>query len=102
MISSYNCISIRPANPKPFKRASVLSMRFTYDNSEHNPHNPNHPPQPVAYGSQSKDEMAELWFQLVPRSRQDLAVLEKDYQRKTSNVFFEYDQQQLRQKPNDP
>jgi tetratricopeptide (TPR) repeat protein len=44
---------------------SVISMRYTYDNSEQNPHNPNHPPQHVMAGNMATDEMAHLSLQLV-------------------------------------
>ena len=48
-------------------RGTVISMRFHYDNSAANPHNPHHPPQRIVGGNQSTDEMAHLWFQLVPQ-----------------------------------
>ena len=48
-------------------RGTVISMRFHYDNSAANPRNPHHPPQRVVGGNQSTDEMAHLWFQLVPQ-----------------------------------
>lgn len=47
---------------------SVVSMRYTYDNSEHNPHNPHHPPQPVMAGNMAMDEMAHLSLQVVTSS----------------------------------
>jgi tetratricopeptide (TPR) repeat protein len=37
--------------------------------------NPHHPPQRVTYGQQTSDEMAELWFQVVPRTDRDRATL---------------------------
>jgi len=76
-------------------------MRFTYDNSTNNARNPNQPPQPLVYGPQSKDEMAELWFQLMPRNREDRARLASDYQSKMARVFLESDQMALRKDPND-
>ncbi|HLK34342.1 MAG TPA: tetratricopeptide repeat protein, partial [Terriglobales bacterium] len=44
---------------------SVVSMRYTYDNSQQNPRNPNHPPQRVTAGNQASDEMAHLSLQVV-------------------------------------
>jgi len=89
------------AQPVSLPRGSTLSMRFTYDNSTNNARNPNQPPQPVVYGPQSKDEMAELWFQLMPRNREDRARLASDYQSKMARVFLESDQMALRKDPND-
>jgi len=43
-------------------------MRYVYDNSEGNPLNPNHPPKRVRGGNRSKDEMAHLWMQVLPRN----------------------------------
>jgi hypothetical protein len=43
---------------------SALHMRYTYDNSEANPENPSIPPKRVRYGTQTTDEMAELWVQV--------------------------------------
>jgi hypothetical protein len=53
---------------------SELQMRYTYDNSLANPENPSNPPKRVRYGTQTTDEMAELWVQVsaVPAA---LAVL---------------------------
>jgi len=91
----------RYAQPVSLPRGSTLSMRFSYDNSTNNARNPNHPPQPVSYGPQSKDEMAELWFQVMPRNREDRARLASDYQSKMARVFLDSDQMALRKDPND-
>jgi Tfp pilus assembly protein PilF len=52
-------------------KGTVLSMSFHYDNSEGNPRNPNSPPRLVVGGNQSTDEMAHLWFQVLPRGEGD-------------------------------
>jgi tetratricopeptide (TPR) repeat protein/mono/diheme cytochrome c family protein len=44
---------------------SLISMRYTYDNSEQNPHNPHHPPQRIMAGNMAMDEMAHLSLQVV-------------------------------------
>lgn len=44
---------------------SVISMRYTYDNTEQNPHNQNHPPKRVMAGNMATDEMAHLSLQVV-------------------------------------
>jgi tetratricopeptide (TPR) repeat protein len=56
-------------------KGSTLSMDFTYDNSSGNVRNPHTPPVRVTYGQLTSDEMAELWFQVVPRSASDRGVL---------------------------
>jgi len=52
-------------------KGTVLSMRWHFDNSAANPRNPHHPPQRVVGGNQSTDEMAHLWFQVLPRGPGD-------------------------------
>jgi tetratricopeptide (TPR) repeat protein len=63
------------AAPIALPRGSTLSMDFTYDNSSDNVRNPRTPPVRVSYGQLTSDEMAELWFQVVPRDATDRAVL---------------------------
>jgi len=47
---------------------TVISMRYSYDNSDENALNPNDPPKRVTAGNSSSDEMAHLWLQVLPRS----------------------------------
>ena len=61
----------RYAVPVSLPAGSVVTARWTYDNSTANPRNPNRPPQPVRFGQRTSDEMAELWFQVVPGNAQD-------------------------------
>jgi Tfp pilus assembly protein PilF/mono/diheme cytochrome c family protein len=63
------------ASPVFLPKGSTLSMDFTYDNSSGNVRNPHTPPVRVTYGQQTSDEMAELWFQVVPRNASDRAAL---------------------------
>lgn len=65
----------RFAQPVALPKGTVLRMHFTYDNSDANPRNPSHPPRRVVYGPDSSDEMSDLWFQLLPRSPAERAVL---------------------------
>lgn len=58
-------------------KGSVISMRYTYDNSADNVRNPNHPPKRVVSGNQSTDEMGHLWVQVLPRERSGLIVLQE-------------------------
>ena len=57
--------------PQFLPKGTLLSMRFHYDNSARNPRNPNSPPKMVVGGNQSTDEMAHLWFQVLPRGEGD-------------------------------
>jgi len=91
----------RYTKPVSLPRGSTLSMRFTYDNSTNNARNPNQPPQPVTYGPQSRDEMAELWFQLITRNGDDRARLASDYDIRNARLFNESDLFALRKDPKD-
>ncbi len=51
-------------------KGSVLSMRYSYDNSAANPRNPHSPPQRVRAGNRSSEEMGHLWVQVLPHSPQ--------------------------------
>jgi hypothetical protein len=57
---------------------SVLTMRYTYDNSAANPQNPNKPPRRVGYGAESTDEMADLVVQVVAERDSERLALEND------------------------
>lgn len=71
----------RYAEPIVFPKGTILSMRYTYDNSAENVRNPNHPPRRVVAGNKSSDEMAHLWIQVLPRKRDDLKVLQESLMR---------------------
>lgn len=91
----------RYAEPIFLPRGTVLSMRMTYDNSADNPRNPNRPPKRVTYGPQTSDEMAELWFQVVPSRREDLAPLARDFAHKRLSLVIERLHHLLSDAPND-
>jgi len=57
----------RFAKPVFLPKGTVISMKYSYDNSEGNRANPNHPPQRVTAGNRASDEMAHLWLQVLPR-----------------------------------
>jgi|SRR5579883_2046451 tetratricopeptide (TPR) repeat protein len=61
----------RYKEPVFLPKGSVVSMRFSYDNSAANVRNPNQPPKRVQAGNRAGDEMAHLWLQLLPRGRGD-------------------------------
>jgi Flp pilus assembly protein TadD len=66
----------RYAEPVDLPKGTVLSMRYTYDNSSDNERNPNTPPQRVIGGQKSTDEMADAWMEVLPERREDLFALE--------------------------
>jgi Tfp pilus assembly protein PilF len=61
----------RYAEPVFLPKGTVISMKYTYDNSDANRANPNHPPQRVTAGNRARDEMAHLWLQVLPRDSHD-------------------------------
>lgn len=58
----------RYATPVDLPAGTIVSMRYSYDNSDENPLNPNDPPRRVTAGNSSRDEMAHLWLQVLPRA----------------------------------
>ncbi len=82
-------------------RGSVLTMRYSYDNSTNNPRNPNHPPQRVRYGVQTVDEMAELWLQVLPRSAGDLETLRRAAEKAVVESGIAFAEYRLSLNPND-
>jgi len=90
----------RYAAPVFLPKGTTLSMQYTFDNSTNNIHNLNNPPKRVTYGPQTTDEMAELWFQLLPKNRSDLQVLREAFSAKMKNAFVENDEFLLRIDPN--
>lgn len=67
----------RNLEPISLPKGTVISMRYTYDNSADNVRNPNHPPRRVVSGNRSSDEMGHLWLQLLPRSREGLKMIQE-------------------------
>jgi tetratricopeptide (TPR) repeat protein len=63
------------ATPLALPAGTTLRMEYTYDNSTANRRNPHAPPRRVTYGQQTSDEMAEMWFQVVPKNARDRAAL---------------------------
>jgi tetratricopeptide (TPR) repeat protein len=74
-------------------------MRYTYDNSTNNPANPNQPPKRVKYGAQSTDEMAELWFQMLPLNQADGKLLAEAYAEKQRAAIVNHNEFLIRTDP---
>jgi Flp pilus assembly protein TadD len=68
----------RYAEPFTLPKGTTLAMRYTFDNSADNPQNPQLPPTRVFWGQRSRDEMGDLWIQVLPRTAQDLETLARD------------------------
>jgi tetratricopeptide (TPR) repeat protein len=68
--------------PVVLPKGSIIQSDVVYDNSADNPRNPQQPPQRVRWGPRSSDEMGDLWLQMLPRDDRDLALLNRDIQRK--------------------
>jgi Flp pilus assembly protein TadD len=65
----------RQVTPIALPKGTRLSMQYTYDNSASNPRNPEQPPTRVLWGQRSRDEMGDLWFQLLASNDNDRARL---------------------------
>ena len=61
--------------PITLPKGARLTMEWTFDNSTNNARNPHRPPRQVVYGSDTTDEMAEMWLQVVMKSQADYAAL---------------------------
>jgi Flp pilus assembly protein TadD/mono/diheme cytochrome c family protein len=72
----------RYEQPLALPRGTMLSMRYTYDNSADNARNSSHPPRHVVWGQNTSDEMGDLWVQMVAAPA-DLALLANDVAKKT-------------------
>jgi tetratricopeptide (TPR) repeat protein len=72
----------RLKDPLHVPAGASLVMRVTYDNTRANSRNPFNPPRRVQWGQDTSDEMGDLWLQVLTRSREDRAILERDFERK--------------------
>jgi hypothetical protein len=87
------------AHPQILPAGTRLVMHYTYDNSTNNVRNPNNPVRRVRLGYQTTDEMGELWFQALTRTRQDRDRLSKDYTYYMVQRTMEYDEARIRLDP---
>jgi Flp pilus assembly protein TadD len=87
----------RYVTPFALPKGTTLAMRYTFDNSADNPHNPQQPPQRVLWGQRSRDEMGDLWIQVLTRSDRDLEALARAFRPKMiGEDVFGYEREILR------
>jgi tetratricopeptide (TPR) repeat protein len=72
----------RYVTPFMLPKGTTLAVRYTYDNSADNPRNPQQPPKRVLWGQWSKDEMGDLWIQVLTKDDRDLQILNAAYRPK--------------------
>jgi tetratricopeptide (TPR) repeat protein len=65
----------RLVSPLALPRGTTISMHYTFDNSLANLRNPQQPPMRVFWGQFSRDEMGDLWLQVLTRTERDRTVL---------------------------
>lgn len=61
----------RYETPIRLPKGTTLAMRYAFDNSAENVRNPQQPPARVLWGQRSRDEMGDLWFQLLTDNSAD-------------------------------
>ena len=91
----------RYAKPIFLPRGATLIMNWTYDNSTENVRNPNQPPRRVKYGSQTTNEMGELWFQALARNLTERNLFERDFYGHLGRLTIDYNESLLKENPND-
>ena len=87
--------------PLALPKGTKVFMEYTFDNSANNPRNPNQPPKTVIYGSQTTDEMAELWLQIVMKNQTDLEAMNKALIPRLLKEVILSSEALLRRNPND-
>jgi len=92
----------REQTPIPLPKGTRLSMEFTFDNSAANVRNPELPPARVFWGQRSRDEMGDLWFQLLAANDSDRARMSAEINAKMTGEDIVGYETMLKVTPNDP
>ena len=92
----------REQTPLPLPKGTRLSMEYTYDNSAANVRNPELPPARVFWGQRSRDEMGDLWFQLLASNESDRARMSAEINAKMTGEDIVGYETMLKVTPNDP
>ena len=87
-------------SPLHLPEDTLITARFTYDNSTANPRNPSTPPVPVRHGPSVEDEIADLLLQVIPILPRDTSVLAGNLALKQARNDILGFQAQLRREPN--
>lgn len=85
--------------PLKLPKGTRVGMRYFYDNSTNNPANPRNPPQPITYGLNSTDEMAEMWMILRLATADDRLQLNHAVLPKLANEVILYNRKLLERDP---
>ena len=91
----------RHESPIALPKGTRLSMEYTYDNSAANVRNPELPPARVYWGQRSRDEMGDLWFQLLASNETDRGLLNAEIQSKMTLEDIVGYETMLKVTPND-
>jgi len=91
----------RHETPLPLPKGTRLSMEYTYDNSAANVRNPELPPARVLWGQRSRDEMGDLWFQLLASNDADRARIAAEITAKMTGEDIRGYETMLKVEPND-
>ena len=92
----------RLETPTRLPKGTRLSMEFSYDNSADNVRNPVLPPAQVWWGQRSRDEMGDLWFQLVATSDNDRRLVDAEVLQKMNAEDILGYETMIEVDPNDP
>jgi mono/diheme cytochrome c family protein len=87
--------------PISLPKGTRLSMEYTYDNSPANVRNPELPPARVFWGQRSRDEMGDLWFQLLTSNDIDRQRLNAEITAKMTGEDIVGYETMLKVTPND-
>lgn len=91
----------REQTPVPLPKGTRLAMEYTYDNSPLNVRNPELPPARVLWGQRSRDEMGDLWFQLLAANENDRLRLTAEINAKMTGEDIVGYETMLKVSPND-
>jgi len=72
----------RYKTPVPLPKGTTVEMRYRYDNSAGNRRNPAAPPVRVHWGQESREEMGDLWLQVVTKTTADRELLDRTFRAK--------------------
>jgi hypothetical protein len=72
----------RYQTPVALPKGTTVHMRYRYDNSAANRRNPTSPPVRVQWGQESRQEMGDLWLQVVTNAPADRELLDRAFRAK--------------------